>query len=172
MSRTVIFILISFSFFSFSDKETNNKEAHGSLFKIERSRDADQIFYDLQVVSKDKLDKNNPINIYWVKETEGGKTKPLTWVQQHYAYGLKYTYSSENIAKFHFVSYNKKRFTLKKDKTGKFQVFTKVNEKEVIVNRIFIQIDGGTFWFPKISRVELHGQNPLTNKSLVEIINP
>jgi len=32
--------------------------------------------------------------------------------------------------------------------------FTQINNKNIEVNRIFIQIYGGAFWFSKTSRVE------------------
>jgi hypothetical protein len=169
--KRLVFIFIGTIFLSFSNKiKYNNLPNH--LFKIERSKDANQIFYDVNKITEDKLNKENPINIYWVRHTEGGKIKPLTWIQQHYAYGLDFIYASENIAKFHFVSYDKIGFTLKKDSNGNFNVYTIKNKSEVIVNRIFIQIDGGTFWFPKISKVELYLNDPFTNIEEVVVINP
>ncbi|MDT8410884.1 MAG: DUF4833 domain-containing protein [Vicingaceae bacterium] len=162
-------LLILPLFLGFSNPTKNN---NASLFKIERSKDANQIFYDVHFIEKNKLDLKNPISIYWIRNTEGGKIKPLTWIQQNYAYGLEFTKTSEKMAQFHFVSYDKRSFTLKQVGKECFKVFTQLNDKEVIVNRIFIQIDGGTFWFPKISKVELHTQDPTTKKEIVEIINP
>ena len=167
--KQIILILFTLSLFSFNNRDVASSH---SLFKIERSKDANQIFYNLNTINNNKLNPENPINIYWIRKTEGGKIKPLTWIQKHYAYGVDYTYASENFAKFHFVSSNKRDFILKRDKTGDFKVFTQLNNKEVEVNRIFIQIDGGTFWFPNISHVELHTKDPLTHKNIVEIIVP
>lgn len=172
MKKFSIILISSLFLFSFSPKENKSDVHSNALFKIERSKDANEIFYELRTLPNNSLDKENPINIYWVRNTEGGKTKPLTWIQQHYAYGLEFTFSTQQNAKFHFVSYDKKDFTLKKDVEGNFKVFTVKDKKEVIVNRIFIQIDGGTFWFPTISRVELHTTDPITNIDEVEIINP
>ena len=39
-----------------------------SLFKIERSRDADEISYDINLGPNGDLNKNNPIHIYWIKK--------------------------------------------------------------------------------------------------------
>lgn len=157
------------SFITVNNKDVDTKP---HLFKIERSKDANEIFYDINLEKTGTLSITEPIYPYWRRQTEGGAIKPLTWIQQHYAYGLEYIYSSENYAKFHFVSYKKRDFVLKKDSSGDFKVFTQLNNKEVEVNRIFIQIDGGTFWFPKISKVELHTNDPVTNKNIVEIIKP
>lgn len=172
MKKISIILISSLFLFSFSPKGNKDNVNSHLLFKIERSKDANEIFYELRTLPSNDLDKENPINIYWRRNTEGGITKPLTWVQQHYAYGLEFTSSTSEMAKFHFVSYDKKNFTLKKDEEGDFKVFTVKDKKEVIVNRIFIQIDGGTFWFPTISRVELHTTDPLTNTDEVEIIHP
>lgn len=172
MKKFSIILISSLFLFSFAPKGNKDNVNSNSLFKIERSKDANEIYYELKTLSNNSLDKENPINIYWVRNTEGGKTKPLTWIQQHYAYGLEFISSSQQKAKFHFVSYDKKEFTLKKDVEGNFKVFTVKDKKEVIVNRIFIQIDGGSFWFPTISRVELHTTDPLTDIDEVEIIHP
>jgi uncharacterized protein DUF4833 len=172
MKKFTLILISSLFFFSFSPKENKDDIHTNSLFKIERSKDDNQIFYELTTLIKSGLNEDNPINIYWVKNTEGGIMKPLSWIQQHYAYGLEFTSSTSQMAKFHFVSYDKKDFTLKKDVEGNFKVFTLKDKKEVIVNRIFIQIDGGSFWFPTISRVELHTTDPLTDSDEVEIIHP
>ena len=142
------------------------------LFKIQRSKDKNQIFYDLKLNKNGLLDKDEPINIYWIRTDEPNKKDPLSWIQQRYAYGLRYLEKTEHQAKFQFVSYSKKELLLKKNKEGKFKVFTEYNGKWVELNRIFIQIDGGTFWFPKISRVELHSTDPLSKKEIIEIIHP
>ena len=167
------FLIVSIFIFLINSSFVNsniNKPYH--LFKIERSKDANEIFYDINLTQKNELNSENPINIYWIRATEGGSIKPLTWIQQHYAYGLNFIYHSNTFAKFHFVSYKKRDFVLKKNKDGVFKVFTQINDKEMEVNRIFIQIDGGTFWVPKISKVELHTFDPITQKSKIEIINP
>lgn len=162
-------LILLTSFITVNNKDIDTKP---HLFKIERSKDANEIFYDINLEKTGALSITEPIYPYWRRQTEGGAIKPLTWIQQHYAYGLEYIYSSENYAKFHFVSYKKRDFVLKKDSNGDFKVFTQLNNKEVEVNRIFIQIDGGTFWVPKISKVELHTNDPVTNKNIVEIIKP
>ncbi len=163
----LIVLLSSFRFFEINDEVNKNH-----LFKIERSKDANEIFYDINTAKTGQLNINNPINPYWIRATEGGLLKPLTWIQQNYAYGLEYVYKSENYVKFRFVSYKKRDFVLKRDLQGNFKVYTQLNQKDVEVNRIFIQLDGGTFWSSKISRVELHTKDPLTNIEIVEIIKP
>lgn len=143
-----------------------------ALFKIARSKDVNEIFYAARVTDKHQLDVSNPVDVYWIKYSNGNIRESLTWIQRKYAYGLKFLSAKESEVVFQFVSYNKRDFTLKKDLTGVFKVFTTSQGKEVQVERIFIQIDGGTFWLPKISRVELHAKDAKTGNSLLETINP
>jgi len=74
--------------------------------------------------------------------------------------------------KFQFVSYNKRTFIIKKNDEGIFQVFTISEKKEVVVNKIFVKIDGGTFWVPNIKQVELHARDAKTGEKRVEIVKP
>ena len=143
-----------------------------SLFKIERSKDNNQIFYDVNISESGELDGENPIHVYWRRNTEGGIIKPLTWIQQKYAYGLKFLNVNEDYVTFRFVSYKKLIFTLKKTSDKHYEVYTKFNDKLLKMDRIFINIDGGTFWFPNITTVEIHAQNVKTGKNVIEIITP
>ena len=89
----------------------SNKSYH--LFKIGRNRDDNVIMYDLNLDINGKLNKSCPLNIYWVKRTDNNRLKPLTWIQNKYAYGLKFLDSESSQANdgfdsaldFQFVSY-------------------------------------------------------------------
>jgi hypothetical protein len=83
------------------------------------------------------------------------------------AYGVVYLSKSENYAKFRLAAYDKRVFELKKNK---FRVFTISNNKEVEVNRVFIYITGGTFWIPKIPKIELHATLSGTAEKIKEMI--
>jgi hypothetical protein len=147
-------------------------ETSSLLFKIGRSKDSNEIIYLANTVRNEQLNPGNPITPYWRKQTSGNIKESLTWIQQKYAYGLKYISKSDQNAVFQFVSYNKRNFELKKKRNGEYAVFTLSGKEEVEVHRIFIQIDGGTFWVPKISRVELHATAVNSRKPLIEIIIP
>ena len=98
MKRSIITLIIGSFLLSFTPIDKINAKSDASLFKIERSKDENQIIYDLNKNNKNELRKENPISIYWIRKTEGGKVKPLTWIQQTYAYGLKYTKVSDGRA--------------------------------------------------------------------------
>ena len=143
-----------------------------SLFSIVRSKDANEIFYTINLDNSNKLNTENPINVYWLKRTENNKVEPLSWIQNKFAYGIVYLSKSENYAKFRFAAYDKRVFELKKNNHNEFKVYTISENKEVEVNRIYIYITGGTFWIPEIPKVELFTTISGTDKKMKETIIP
>ena len=47
-----------------------------------------------------------------------------------------------------------------------------MNNKMAILNKIFIQIEGGSFWVPKIKYIEISGKYFSKNEEVVERIIP
>ncbi len=163
--HTVVILIASLTLMSAGNPATSY-----SLFKVGRTKDANEILYDINLSSNGNLNIDNPISIYWIKKTKGGTTEPLTSIQTKFAYGVDYLSKNERSAVFQFVSYNKRTFTLKKDNKGVFRVFTFLKNKEVIVNRIFVHIVGGSFWFPTVPKVELHATDLITGIEFTEVI--
>ena len=167
--KRLIYILIPLAFVSLSafivDNETTNY-----LFKIERSKDNNQIFYTVNTDAAGKL-KEKPITVFWIKNTKKGRVEPLTWIQKKYAYGLSYKHCCEDCATFQFVSYDKLNFLLKKEEK-EYKVYTKKENKILEVQRIFVQIDGGTFWLPNVTEIKLYAQELKSGKEIVETIIP
>jgi hypothetical protein len=164
----LVLIFIVQAFEAAGGNETSKKEA---LFKIERSRDADEIYYEVRVTDEGQLDQKNPIDIFWIRHTKDGAVEPLTRIQRKLSYGLSFLNITDDQALFRFAAFSKV-MTLQKTADGRYHVFTLVNGATVEVERIFIQFDGGTFLLPKISRVELHVISPETNKHYAELIHP
>lgn len=148
------------------------KSKNAALFKIGRSKDTNEIYYEAKTIQDGSLDLKEPIKIYWIKYTKHGAIESLTKIQQHFAYGLKFLAVTSEEASFQFVSYSKRTLKLRKTAENNYGVFIYVDEKEVELERVFIQIDGGTFWFPKITRVELHARKREAGELVVEVITP
>ena len=161
-------LILLFCAFNLKLSSTN----YENLFIIERSRDADQILYKVELDNEGNLNTKDPISVNWCRRTNNNEFEPLTWVQQKFSYGLSYLIQEPDRVVFQFKAYDKRVFELKKDAKGVFKVYSLSKGKQVEVNRIFIQIDGGTFWFPTISRVELHGNLADQDLKHVEVIKP
>lgn len=170
--KTTIFLAVFLVFGLVSGASDLGNSNRNSLFKIGRSKDANEIFYAVRTTGNGSLDLKEPIKIFWIKYTENNEIEQLTMVQQKFAYGLKFLKVTSEKAEFQFVSYSKRTLSLRKNNDGNYGVFTEVEGKEVELERVFIQIDDGTFWFPKISRVEVHAKKVEAGELFVEVIRP
>ena len=169
VKRFIYIVILTLSLLSFTNYSKFEAVEKDILFKIDRSRDADAIFYNLNINDSRILHRDNPIDVMWVRNSEHGQIEPLTWIQNRYAYGVKLLGSNNGDTKFCFVSYPEREFTLR-PKNNRYKVYTISNNREVEVNRIYIQFNGGTFWIPIITKIELHGVS--NGIATVEIIIP
>lgn len=143
------------------------------LFHISRNKDTKTIQYRLRLAPDGSIDTASPIDIFWeIHTAKGAKTQKLTWIQNTYAYGIEVVNVTPEILNFQIVSYDKKVIRVKKNSKGEYQAHITCNNTELVLEKIFIQIDGGTFWVPKISSVKLEGKDLQTGRSTFEIIQP
>jgi len=63
-------------------------------------------------------------------------------------------------------------FELRKTVNGAFKVFTNIENKEIEVARIFVQIDGGSFWVPSIPYIKLTGYDVTSSNLVAQTITP
>lgn len=141
-----------------------------NLFYLQRQPNTNTIMVDLNV-KNDQLDMDNPVHVYWIRYQEKGQSEELNWIQRKFAYGINSKKISNSAYELNFVSYKKRKFWLEKDAEGHWQVFANLsNGKKMILKRIYLQINGGSFWIPNIEYVELKGLVPGTNQEVRERI--
>ncbi|MFN8142902.1 MAG: DUF4833 domain-containing protein [Bacteroidia bacterium] len=146
-----------------------------SLFYLQRSKNTNAIVYEVNVLPSGKIDADNPLKIYWMQYATDSSMAELNYVQRRYAYGINAVPVNGHPGQFvlNFVSYEKKKFYLISDPDGKrFRTFASINGKMSELKRIFIHLDGGTFWFPNITDVEIVGKDPSTQQLIVEHFKP
>ncbi len=162
-------------FSSFAPRGVIESKHENYLFKINRSRNADEIRYTVNLDKSGIPDKEVPIKAYWVRKSRNNETGSLSWIQNKYAYGIRivqeYNKQTENM-KFQFVSYAEQTFELRKTVNGAFKVFTTIENKEIEVARIFVQIDGGSFWVPSIPFVKITGYDVTSSNLIAQTITP
>ena len=145
------------------------------LFRIERSKDADEIWYTTNLNSDGSLNQDMPIKVFWVKKTENNSVEPLTRIQKRFSYGIKAmdSVNSEN-GEWHFqlAAYRNRIFKLKRMASGQYRVFTGSGTKEIALTQIFVKFDGGSFMFPSIAYAKLIGIESQTGIEISEVIIP
>jgi hypothetical protein len=143
------------------------------LFYVQRDPNTNTIIYDLNVDNKGVLDTENPVHVYWIKYNERGQKEELNFIQRKFAYGLVTKPLDNGKFDVRFVSYKKYPLSLMKSATdNKYHIYATIEKKQAILNRIFIKIEGGTFWVPNVVYVEVKGTDPLTGKEIMERFKP
>jgi phosphatidylglycerophosphate synthase len=144
---------------------------NGLLFYLQRTPNTNTIICELN--EKDGIpDKEDPIHVFWIRYPEGQKREELNWIQRHFAYGIESRSLGNDAYELHFVSYKKlPLYLLKSPVDQQRHVYAKINNRQAILNRIFIKINpGGTFWSPNIEYFELKGTDAENGKALMQRI--
>jgi hypothetical protein len=133
------------------------------LFYLQRTTNSNTIICDLNTDAKGQVLKDNPVHVYWIRYDEGGEKKELSYIQETFAYGIKHDLLPNGVYKLHFVSYKKQVFFLKRSlKDNQYKVYFLLNNKEFVLQKLFVKIEGGTFWVPNVIYMELIGKDEYT----------
>jgi hypothetical protein len=143
------------------------------LFYIQRDPNTNTIIYDLKIDKAGTLDKDEPVHVYWIKYNEHAQKEELNFIQRKFAYGISTKAIGNDKYDARIVAYKKYPLLLRKwEGDNKYHIFAAIDKKEAIVSRIFIRIEGGTFWFPNVIYIEVKGTDPATGKELTERFKP
>jgi hypothetical protein len=137
------------------------------LFYLQRTTNANTIVYELNN-KNGVLDEDEPIHAFWIRYDEQGQKAELNYIQRKFAYGLKTDLVSKDKYEVHFVCYKKFNMYLMKGANNKYNLYATINQKQAILNRIFVKIDGGSFWSPSVDYVEIKGFDPATGREVIE----
>ena len=143
------------------------------LFYLQRTTNKNTIVCELNLNSKGLPDEENPVNVFWIRYAEDGAKKELNYLQRAFAYGIKSHTVGNGTYKLNFVSYKKQTlFLMPSPKDNMYHIFTTINKKQAILNRLFIKIDGGSFWSPNVVYMELKGTDLATGNEVMERLKP
>ncbi len=142
------------------------------LFYVQRSPNTNTIVYELNTEKNGRLNANEPVHVYWLRYNEKGQKEELSYMQRKFAYGLTSKALPNDQFDIRFVSYKKFPLTLMKGNDGKYHIFATVNQKPMYITRIFLKIEGGSFWLPNVKYVEIKGIETSTGKEIVERFKP
>ncbi|HWV28832.1 MAG TPA: DUF4833 domain-containing protein [Dyadobacter sp.] len=144
----------------------------GLLFYIQRDPNTNTICYQLNVDKQGKISEKNPVNTFWIRYPEGGMRKELNYLQRKFAYGINSKAIGNATYELRSVAYSKLPLYLRRDTRNEYHVYTSIDKKECILSRVFIRIDGGTFWSPNVLYIELKGIEIATGKTIIQRIKP
>ena len=139
------------------------------LFYLQRDPNTNTVIYQLNVNKAGQVDEDEPIRIFWIRYAEQGQQQDLNFIQRKFAYGVKSKKIGPDKYELRFAAYGKLPFYLMKAGPDRaFHVYTAIANKQSVLDRIFLRIEGGTFWVPNVKYVELKGSNPATREPVIE----
>ena len=141
------------------------------LFYLQRDPNSNTVIYQLNLDAAGRLDEQEPVQAFWIRYAEQGQRKGLNYIQRKFAYGVNAKKLSSTTYELKFAAYDKLPLYLTKLKADDtYHICATVNNKQLVLNRIFVRIEGGTFWVPNVKYIELDGWNAATREPLVERI--
>lgn len=128
------------------------------LFYLQRTSNKNTIVYELNMKGG-VLDAENPIHVFWIRYEEQGQRQELSYIQKRFAYGVRTKKIKDGYYRLSLNAYDSFQMDLIKNTNGVYQVHAQANGKNILLQRIFIKILGGTMLSPDIEYFELKGLN-------------
>ncbi|HWK98667.1 MAG TPA: DUF4833 domain-containing protein [Parapedobacter sp.] len=142
------------------------------LFYLQRDPDDNTVIYQLNIVDG-VVDADKPVNVYWIRYAEGGVRKDLNFMQRTMAYGISTQALANGDFEIRLAAYKDHPLRLGYCQTDKtYKVYTAINNRESVLERIFVRIDGGSALSPNILYFELTGRDVTTRALVSERIKP
>jgi len=136
------------------------------LFYLQRDPDANTVIYKLNI-KNGIVDDKNPVDIFWIRYAEDGKIKPLSAIQRKLAYGVKSRMIAKDKHELKLVSYpDFPLYLMKNYRDNQYRVYANINNQQIILDQVFVRIDGGSFYIPNVIYIELRGKNPSTGENI------
>ncbi|QNR85666.1 DUF4833 domain-containing protein [Pedobacter riviphilus] len=141
------------------------------LFYLQRDPNTNTLIYALNLKENGTINSDAPIQVYWIRYGEKGQKKDLGYIQRKFAYGIDTKALGADKYEFRFVSHKKLPFYLQKYSDKSYHVSVTINNRTIRVARLFIRIQGGSFWLPNVKYAEVEGIDEATGKPIVERIS-
>lgn len=141
------------------------------MFYIQKNTNPNTVVYALNLGSDGKINKDEPMEVFWRRYQEDGAKKKLAWLEKTFAFDFKVEplEGKENTYEFSLVAMKGKKLYVTQTKDGKPNVFMKINGKTARLERIYVMVDDSKR-IQSVSSMELFGRDYKTGKLIYEKI--
>ena len=137
------------------------------LFYLQRTVNANTIVCELNY-KNGVVDAKEPVSVFWIRYGEQGQREELSFIQKKFAYGVKTTLVAKDKYELRFAACKDYPMYLIMDADNKYNVYATINQRQAILSRIFVKINGGTAWSPNVEYIEIKGIDLSTGKEITE----
>ena len=141
------------------------------LFFLQRTPDANTVIYEVNYNSEGKVDSKAPVKGSWIRYEEKEKCKELTSIEKKFAYGVKCKTIGVDAYEIRLAAYQKMPMYLLKSPDQQFRMYIKDEGKNLLLKRVFVKVNGGSFWFPKVQYIDLFTVHCETGIEMMKRIN-
>ena len=142
------------------------------LFFLQRTPDANTVVYQLNLEKDGSLNEKSPVKASWIRYEENGVVKELSGIERKFAYGVKCKALGNEAYEVRLVSYKKLPMYLLKSPTDQqYRLYIKEQGKDLLLKRVFVKVEGGSFWFPKVQYIDLFTIDSENGAQILKRIN-
>jgi hypothetical protein len=129
-----------------------------TLFIIQRSKNTNEVHYDVQVGADGHLN-DEPVIAYWVMKAEGGGREDLTYFERKMAYGFEVLEPDVNgNREMKLVAWEERTIRLTRTEDDKrWRAATTIDGEDAYLTKLFIQTDESGLT-PSVEYVDLSGE--------------
>ncbi len=137
------------------------------LFKIERSKNANIVQYDVHVRADGTLDPKTPVVAYWIRLNEDGRRMKLRFFEKRFAYGFSAAYEPASNSVTLVMKANLGRDLKVLKTTDGYRAMVIIDGRDALIDKIFVQSSGKKL-FKQVEYIELHGVDRITSEDRFE----
>ena len=130
------------------------KAGDNRLFHIERSKNNYIVCYDINIIDH-KIDKANPLNVYWASNEHLDHGKGLTFIQNKLAYGYKTVSKNDRYIEISLNAYPKKIIRIEQY-NDMFRPMVSINDHIARLMKIYVKTDVSNSL--KVEYIEITGE--------------
>ena len=141
------------------------------LFYFQRSHNKNTVIYELNTLPDGKINKNKPVNTYWIRYEEGGIKKELSFLQLR-AFGIQWQLTDKVKESFilRFNSFRKREiYLLKSDAPACYKAYVKINGELSELTRMYIKSVNNSLGIPlSVKFIEISGISLKNGENVTE----
>ena len=153
--------MFAFSAGSFADSSKN-------LFKIERSKNANIVQYDIVLDDSGAINSKKPMDAYWLLYAKDGRREELSMFDKK-AYGFKISYDNGDYYNLSLKAVEDRNIkVVMVDGDPKAEI--SINTKPAYLSKVYVSAVDGFMGMPKVAYYTLTGTDPETGEEVSEKI--
>lgn len=141
------------------------------LFYIERTKNANKLYYEARITASDSIDAKDPIKAYWImwaKDSTGKTTEGMNFIERTKVYG--YNIKPDGAGKVFNMTLKpfKERLIKVYMKGGAARAEMAISNRPAFFERMFIYAKGDS----KPDSIKLYGCDPESGEKIFELFLP